>query len=94
MQRQISELLNKKDGFLKHEAKSRRRLVDQMATIGRMREEILGLRRTVAGSGLHLARLKKEVDDGKRLNTELKHRNHSLHKELRRAGQRLLDLGN
>jgi len=62
-------------------------------TIGRMREEIQGLRRTVAGSGFSMARLKNEIDTKKRANEELEHRNHSLRKELRRAGQRLLDLG-
>jgi len=58
-----------------------------------MREEIQGLRRTVAGSGFSIARLKNEMDVKKRVNEELEHRNHSLRKELRRAGQRLSDLG-
>jgi len=48
----------------------------------------------VAGSGFNLARLKKEVDDGRKGNEELEHRNHMLKKELRRAGRKLLDLAN
>jgi len=58
-----------------------------------MREEIQGLRRTIVGTGFGIARLRKEMDDKKRANEELEQRNHSLRKELRRAGQRLLDLG-
>jgi len=73
--------------------KTRRELVNYQTTIGRMREEIQGLRRTVAGSGFSIAMLKKEMDAKKRANKELEHRNHSLRKELRKAGQRLLDLG-
>jgi len=73
--------------------KTRRELANYPNTIGRMREELQGLRRTVAGSGFTIARLRHEMDVKKRANEELEHRNHSLRKELRRAGQRLLDLG-
>jgi len=38
--------------------------------------------------------VKGEIDTGKRANEELELRKHSLQKELRRARQRLLDLGN
>jgi len=38
--------------------------------------------------------LKREVDDARKGNQELEHRNHELKKELRRAGRRLLDWGN
>jgi len=41
-----------------------------------------------------MGRLKKQVDDGRRGNQELERRNHKLKKELRRAGRKLLDLGN
>jgi len=58
-----------------------------------MREELKGLRRKVAGTGFSLARLRNEMDTKIRANEELEHRNHSLRKEVRRAGQRLLDLG-
>jgi len=58
-----------------------------------MSEESQGLRRTVAGSGFSIARLRNEVDAKKGANEELEHRNHSLRKEVRKAGQRLLDLG-
>jgi len=58
-----------------------------------MREEIQGLRRTVVGSGFSIARLRNEMDAKKRANEELEHRNHSFRKELRRAGQRFVDLG-
>jgi len=59
-----------------------------------MREEIQELRRTIAGTGFSLGRLKREVDDGRKENHELEHRNNELRKELRRVGQKLLDLGN
>jgi len=48
----------------------------------------------VAGTGFSLGRLKREVDDARKGNQELERRNHKLKKELRRAGQKLLDLGN
>ena len=73
--------------------KTRQELANYEATIRRMREEIQGLRRTVAGSGFSLARLRNEMDTKRRANEELEHRNHRFRKELRRAGQRLLDLG-
>jgi len=38
--------------------------------------------------------LKREEDDARKGNQELKHGNHELRKELRKAGWRLLDLGN
>lgn len=49
---------------------------------------------TVAGSRFRLARLKKEVEDGRNGNQELTFQNHELQKELRRAGCRLTNLGN
>jgi len=58
-----------------------------------MREEIQRLRRTVAGSCFSLVRLRKEMDTTRRANEEFEHRNHTLRKELSRAGQRLLYLG-
>jgi len=93
LQRQIQELLDEKQQKLENDEKTRRELANYQTTIGRMREELQGLRRTVAGSGFSIARLRKEMDAKKRANEELKHRNHSLRKELRRAGQRLLVLG-
>jgi len=72
---------------------TRQELANYQAMIGRMREELQGLRRMVAGTGFSLARLRNEMDTKRRANEELEHRNHSLRKELRRAGQRLLDLG-
>jgi len=48
----------------------------------------------VAGSGFSLGRVKREVDDARKGNQELERRNHELKKELRRAGRKLLDLGN
>jgi len=48
----------------------------------------------VAGSGFSLGRLKREVDDARKGNQELERRNHELRKEVRRAGRKLLDLGN
>jgi len=47
----------------------------------------------VAGSGFSIVRLRNEMDTRKRANEE-QHRNHSLRKELGKAGQRLLDLDN
>jgi len=93
LQRQVQELLNEKDQFLKNEDESRRQLADQQSTISPMGEDIQGLRRTVAGSAFSLARLRSEMDTRTRANEELEHRNHSLRKELRTAGQRLLDVG-
>jgi len=39
-------------------------------TIGRMREDVQGLRRTIAGSGFSIARLRNEMDAKKRANEE------------------------
>jgi len=93
LQRQIQELLNERQQSMERDEKTRQELANYQATIGRMREEIQGLRRTVAGSGFSLARLRNEMDTKRRANEELENRNDSLRKELRRAGQRLLDLG-
>ena len=93
LQRQIQELLDEKQQTLERDQKTRQELANCQATIGRMREEIQGLRRTVARSGFSMARMKNEMDTKKRANEELENRNNSLRKELRRAGQRLLDLG-
>ena len=93
LQRQIQELLNEKQQIQEKDEKTRRELGNYQTTIGRMHEKIQGLRRTIAGSGFSIARLRNEMDTKKRANEELEHRNHSLRKELRRAGQRLLDLG-
>ena len=93
LQRQVQELLNEKDKFLKIEDQYGQNLTDQKARISRMGEEVQGLRRTVTGSGFSLARLRNEVDNRRRANKELEHRNHSLRQELRGAGQRLVDLG-
>jgi len=76
-------LFDKKDHFLKNEDKYRQKLTDQQTTISRIREEVPGLRRTVAGSGFSIARLKNELDTRKRANAELEHGNQSLRKELR-----------
>jgi len=93
LQRQIQELLDEKQQNLEKDKKTRQELANYQTTIGRMREEIHGLRRTVAGCGFSLARLRNEMDTKRQANEELEHRNHSLRKELGRAGQRLLDLG-
>jgi len=93
LQRQIQKLLDEKEQTLERDQKNRQELATYQTTIGRMREEIRGLRRTVAGSGFSIARLKNEKDTKRRANEEVEHRNHSLRKELRRAGQKLLDLG-
>jgi len=93
LQRQIQELLDERQQTLERDENTRRELANYQTTIGRMREEIQGHRRRVAGSGFSIARLRNEMDAKKRANEELEHRNHSLRKELRRAGQRLLDLG-
>ena len=94
LQRQIQELLDEKQQTLETDEKTRQELVNYQTTIGRMREEIQGLRRTVAGTGFSLGRLKREVDEGRKGNRELEHRNQELRKDLRRAGRKLLDLGN
>ena len=93
LQRPIQELLDEKQHSLEKDEKTGQELANYQTTIGRMREVLQGLRRTVAGSGYSIARLRNEMDTKKRANEELEHRNHSLRKELRRAGQRLLDLG-
>ena len=93
LQRQVQELRNEKDQLVKNEDEFPRQIADQQSAISRMRQDIQGFRRTVAGSGFSQARLRSEMDTRTRANEELEHRNHSLCKELRRAGQRLLDLG-
>ena len=93
LQRQIQELLDEKQQPLEKDQKTGQELANYQTTIGQMREEIQGLGRTVAGSGFRIARMKNENDTRKRANEELEHRNDSLRKDLRRAGQRLLDLG-
>ena len=62
--------------------------------MARLQEHVQRLRKTVAGSGFSLARLKKKVDDRRKGNQELEYRNHELKKKLRRVGRKLLDLGN
>jgi len=47
----------------------------------------------VTGSGFSLAELRNEMDTKNRGKEELEHRNYSLRKKLRRAGQKLVDLG-
>jgi len=89
LQQQVQELLDKKDQLMKKEDEYRLKITDQQTTISQIREEVHELRRTVAGTGFSLARLKNEMDMRKRANEELEHRNHSLRKELRRAGQTL-----
>jgi len=93
LQRQIQELLDEKQQTLEKDEKTRQELANYQTMIGRMREEIQGLRRTVAGSGFSMAGLRNVMDAKKRANEELQHRNHSLGKELRRTGQRWLDQG-
>ena len=93
LQREIQELLDEKQQTREKDEKTRRELANYQTAIGRMREELQGLRRTVTGSGFSIARLRNAMDAKKRANEELEHRNHSLGKELRTAGQRLLDLG-
>jgi len=91
--RQIQELLNERQQSMEKDEKTHQELANYQDTIGRMREELHGLRRTVAGSGFTLTRLRNKMDTKRRANEELEHTNHSLRKELRRAGQRFLDLG-
>ena len=86
--------MDEKQQTLERDEKTRLELANYQTTIGRMREEIQGLSRTVAGSGFILGRLKREVDDAGKGNQELEHRNHELRKEFRKAGRRLLNLGN
>ena len=93
LQRQIQELLNERQQAMEKDEKTRQELANYQATIGRMREELQGVPRTVVQTGFSLARLRNEMETKRRANEELEHRNHSLRKELRRAGQRLLDLG-
>jgi len=62
LQRQIQELLNEKQQTQEKDEKTRRELANYQTTIRRMREEIQGLRRTVAGSGFSIARLRNEMD--------------------------------
>jgi len=93
LQRQIQEQLNERQQSMEKDEKTRQELANYQATIGRMREELQGLRRAVAGTGFSLARLRNEMDTKRRAKEKLEHRNHSLRKELRRAAQRLLDLG-
>jgi len=94
LHKQIGELLNGREESLKNEDEYRRKVADQQAKIEHLLEDIQGLRRTVAGSGFSLGRLKREVDDGRKGNQELERRNHELKKQLRSAGRKLLDLGN
>jgi len=93
LQRQIQELLNERQQSMEQDERTRQELANYQATIGRMPEELQGLRTTVAGTGFSLPRLRNEMDTKRRANEELENRNHSLRKELRRAGQSLLDLG-
>jgi len=93
LQSRIQELLNERQQSLEKEEKTRQEVANYQATIGRIREEIQGLRRTVAGSGFSIARLRNEMEAKKRANKQPEHRNHNLRKELTRAGPRLLDLG-
>jgi len=94
LHRQIRELLDRRERSLKNEDDCRLKIADQQAKIGRLQEDVQGLRRTVAGSGFGLGRFKREVDDARKGNQELESRNHELKKELRRAGRKLVDLGN
>jgi len=94
LHRQIRELLDRRERSLKNEDNYRRKVTDQQAKIERHEEDVQGLGRTVAGAGFSLGRLKKEVDNARKENHELGHRNHELKKGLRRAGRKLLDLGN
>jgi len=94
LQRQIQQLLDEKQQSLERDEKTQQKLANYQNTIRRMREEIQGGRRTMAGTGFSLGRLKREVDDARKGNQELEHRNHELRKELRTVGRKLLDLGN
>ena len=92
--RQIQELREQRDLASNNENKYRCKITDQQTAMARVWEDVQRLRRTVAGSGFSLARLKQEVDNGRKGNQELEHRNHKHKKELRRVGRKLLDLGN
>jgi len=94
LRRQIQELLEARDKASKNECEYRRKIADQQTVMARLWQDVKRLRRTVAGSGCSLARLKKEVDDRRKRNQELEDRNHELKKALRRVVRRLLDLGN
>jgi len=94
LRRQIRELLEGREQSLKNEDEYRQMVADQQAKIERLQVNIQGLCRTVAGSGFSLGRLKREVDDGRKGNQERERRNHEVKKEWRRAGRKLLDLGN
>ena len=94
LHRQIQELSDRRERSMKKEHDYQQKVADQQAKIGRFQEEVQGLRRTLAGSGFSLGRLKREVDDARKGNQELERRNHELKKELRKAGRKLLDLGN
>jgi len=91
---EIRELLDGREWSLKNEDDYQRKIADQQAKIERLQEGVQGLRRTVAGLGFSLGRLKREVDDARKGNQELERWNHKLKKKLRRAGLKLLDLGN
>jgi len=82
LHRQIRELLDGRERSLENEDDYRRKIADQEAKIGHLQEDVQGLRRTVAGSGFSLGRLKREVDDGRKGNQELDYRNHELKKEV------------
>jgi len=58
LQRQIQELLDEKQQTLEWNKRTRQELANYQNTIGRMCEEIYGLRRTVMGSGFSLGRLR------------------------------------
>ena len=68
LQRQIQELLNERPQSMEKDEKTRQGLANCQPTIGRMREEIQGLRRTVAGSGFSLGRLRNEMNTKRRAN--------------------------
>ena len=94
LHKQILEPLNGREQALKKEDHYRWKIADQQAKIERLQEDIQWLRRTVAGSGFSLGRFKREVDNERKGNQELERRNHKLKKEVRRAGRKLLDVGN
>jgi len=58
LQRQIHELLDEKPQTQERDQKTGQELANYETTIGRMGQEIPGLRRMVAGSGFSMARLK------------------------------------
>jgi len=68
LHRQIRELLDGRERALKKEDDYRGQIADQQAKIGRLQEDVQGLRRTIAGTGYNLGRLKKEVDNGRKGN--------------------------